>query len=170
MMAESEPLVLLGICAILAGLALLLIYFTIPDPFEYKGNHRGDHTRTRARIREAQKEDGKEEGGADRERREDEGRTFPHGEEGGAHPKAARTVRVLLEDGPFDGEYCEITPETWRAGALIAPERVLMGPVVDVHPTEAYLTTAPRMGRYVRRKYGHRLDGFRYRWMWDGWA
>lgn len=64
-----------------------------------------DHAGTPGRVREAQEEDGQEEGGADRERREDEGRALPHGEEGSEDAQAARTLIGWFYSPPMDAYY-----------------------------------------------------------------
>lgn len=99
-MAEASPFVLIGICAILAGIALLLVYYSIPDPNEYKGWHRGDHSGTARRVRQIEEAHGEEEGGAYRERGQDGGRTLPYGEESRRHAEAARQVSGIRNRPP----------------------------------------------------------------------
>jgi hypothetical protein len=78
-------------------------------------------------------------------------------------------VRIVLEDGPFDGETFDVSRETFEFGIVRVPERVPVLLVSDVTEIEPTIRDTPRIGQYVRRKYGSRLHGWRYRWMWDGW-
>lgn len=67
----------------------------LPVPITRQGERvilDGDHAGTSGRVRQVEEVDEQEEGGADRERRQDEGRPVEDGEEGSGDAKAARPV------------------------------------------------------------------------------
>lgn len=109
----ANPLVVLGLILIVGGIFAMVLASTWRYEYErggYDSVHRGApgkhrkeadsgyHAIATARVRVPQEAYVKEESRAYRERWQDEGRPFPYGEEGRAHPEASQAITKIFRN------------------------------------------------------------------------